>query len=280
MRYKESWKMEHMVWANPADGFDVFNKAIGSTTDQLQKATGRYACVWQYEAPAKVLRFIDPFFEPREGSIPFFEQALAEGRSFAPPQVWISVEDFASFPKNSYYAPQEIALRRLALAGIKKPTYSDLTREEMEVAVRKHEGRNRLWFAHQLGETVVPVQVWLPRVDPKVEEARYAVQTMQRQLEEKQADIEYLEERLYGAKENPASLVTADSLGFKRLGDGFYQSRDGRFQIIRTELRDGDWWYWRDTVKGQGGDDIFLRKREAIEALIDYLMGRIEGITP
>ena len=78
--------------------------------------------------------------------------------------------------------------------------------------------------------------------------------------------------RMLALRENPASLVTAGSLGLKKIHNDLYQSPDERFRIVRVVHPDGsEWWYWRDEVKKEGGDDLFKRKWEVVEALEDYM---------
>ena len=93
-------------------------------------------------------------------------------------------------------------------------------------------------------------------------------------LAEAERTLELLEEvDKEKQRENPASLVTAGSLGLKKIHNDLYRSPDERFSIVRVfHHHDGsEWWYWRDEVKNEGGDDLFKRKWEVVEALEDYM---------
>lgn len=277
MKYKATWQMEHMLWANPTDvktdeDMRAFNEAIGATGMQLQKATDYHVCVWRFEPPAKVLRFIDPVFEPREGTAKFFKQAVKEGRAFAPPQVWCSVTDFADFPNIPWHSDQAQILRKMKAGGL---TINDIPREEIHKLVRTHEGRNRLLFAHNLGETLVPVQVWLPRVDPKVASLNRELQETREKLEELQAESGWDE------RENPEEAwdaevqdATCASLGLKRINADYYRSKDGRFELCRVdEFEDGKSvsWYWVDTVRYGKPNDLYPTKWQAVVDLAYYM---------
>jgi hypothetical protein len=71
---------------------------------------------------------------------------------------------------------------------------------------------------------------------------------------------------------------TATKPNFRRLSAGYYRSHDGRFEIVRVERPDGDFWYWLDKSKHCGGDDYFFTKREAVDGLVDYISGRLDAV--
>ena len=82
-------------------------------------------------------------------------------------------------------------------------------------------------------------------------------------------------------RRNPASPVTASSLGLKKIHNDLYRSPDKRFSIKRVVYPDdgSERWFWRDEVENEGGDDHYRRKWQAVEALDDYMKttGRRNG---
>lgn len=190
MKYQEKWIMEVINWWCPWGSYPK-ETPIGSTSDQTRKETSSSVCVWEYVSPRELLRFIDPFFKPRdEETFDFFDEAASEGRPFAPPQVWISVNELGSFPENHWSSAQAAALKRVERGA-------RLSNEEKAALVRPHEGRHRLWFAaHYANETLVPVQVWLEKTPREIQSLKRDLKESQEDLQREQSDNEYLYDKL------------------------------------------------------------------------------------
>lgn len=61
-------------------------------------------------------------------------------------------------------------------------------------------------------------------------------------------------------------------LRWRRRASGFYVSEDGRFELHRVDPDRGrSAWYWRDNDTGEGGDDWYPTKQEAILALLEFV---------
>ena len=204
MIHSEIWKCETIQWAHPVHDGERFQTAIGATPNQRSQSTSGFVCVWRFESPGDVLRFIDPFFSPgSRGTLSFFQRAVRAGLPFAPPQVWITVPEFSNFPENEWHSPQATVLRDLKYRGIKNPTYSDVPPEWRGRMVREHEGRHRLWFAREVGETQVPVQVWLRKEDPNVPALERRIRELEEVLDDHPAssdDLDALIEEIAGER--------------------------------------------------------------------------------
>jgi hypothetical protein len=60
------------------------------------------------------------------------------------------------------------------------------------------------------------------------------------------------------------------TISLKRIAPGYYETTDGRFEVVNTEAVPGyprGAWYWRENKVGATADDWFRTKREAVEAL-------------
>lgn len=198
MIYEEAWHQETMIWANPhstdPDEREAFLNSVGGQETQLHKQTSLYTCVWKYAKPKDALHFIDPFFDPgTQGrkSINFFAKAIEEGRKFAPPQVRITPLQLAAFPKIAWHDPRSQILRAFKERGIKREEDFPEGFNPGSLIV-SHEGRHRLWYASHLGETQVPIQLWIPLRDEKAQDKVRELQALIRELEEQ---ISYLENR-------------------------------------------------------------------------------------
>lgn len=170
MLYEQKWIPDVVNWANPCTlSFDEFDRALGATPMQAQEATDYVFCIWKYVPPLDALRFIDPLFDPeyhQRKSIQFLTEAVRNGTPIAPAQVWVHPSEVKNFPKDGWDSPRRDLLRKLQA---KKPdlTYDDVPGKYIDLIVKQHEGRHRLYVAGALGEKIVPIQVWVRYRDVK-----------------------------------------------------------------------------------------------------------------
>lgn len=158
----KEWQMETVNWFNPFADHEEDARPIGVTSNQYQKRTDYDFQILRVVPPKQFLQAVDPFFSPREHgreSYAWLLERMQEGALFAPLQIWLTPEEYAFFPEDPWWSERARILRR------RPDDLSDLTREERETIVRSHEGRHRAMAAITLGETGVPVSVWVSYKD-------------------------------------------------------------------------------------------------------------------
>lgn len=160
MIHEETWELEHINWADPRNGWDIFQEAIGATSNQVDQKTNSSFSVIRYVDPDKLLYYIDPFFDPeREDTVDFLMESIENGELIAIPQVWITPDEYSFFPKDAWFSKRGQLLRQFKPS--KRPSRNDFEDKHLYDIVRQHEGRHRTWVARELGETVIPVQMWV-----------------------------------------------------------------------------------------------------------------------
>lgn len=165
MRVTEVWEIEGINWINPRD--PEFQRAranrevqepVGLTPNQMShKSSDITFQVMHYMSPDAFLNMVDPGFDPgRSKSLDFFEQAVEEGRTFAPLQVWLKFDEYVYWPYVDRAWPYTLHEIKDRLRKGEEVSFEDHRR-----VVRSHEGRHRAWFSREIGETEVPVTVWV-----------------------------------------------------------------------------------------------------------------------
>jgi hypothetical protein len=177
MLYEQTWKYEKIRWWCPFVNQD--EEAIGLTGQQRRSHTSSAFAVWRYAPPRETLDYIDPFFDPgRKNTVPFLRQSISDGKLIAPAQIFLSSADEAGFfPDEPYSSDRKFLLSRP----------DDLTVDKKMKLVRSHEGRHRLWVAAELGETIVPVLLWVPYMN---QDDRFTIRDLHKRVEELEEDLE------------------------------------------------------------------------------------------
>lgn len=159
MRVTEVWEIEEINWVNPlVPGFassDVRRRAVGLTPNQMSHRAGNRFQVLKYMSPQKFLDVVDPLFTPGDDSLEWLRDAIDDGLPFTPLQVWLTFEEYLYWP----YVNEWDTFRRDTLRRIKRG--EEVSFDEHRRLIRTHEGRHRAWLARELGETEVPVTVWI-----------------------------------------------------------------------------------------------------------------------
>jgi hypothetical protein len=158
----KEWQMETVNWFNPFASHEEDAQPIGITSNQYEKRTDYDFQILRVMPPKDFLQLVDPLFTPADHGRDSYEWILEHmqaGDLFAPLQVWLTPEEYAFFPLDPWWSERARILRR------KPDSIHSLTREERETVVRPHEGRHRATAAIALGETGVPVTVWIKYKD-------------------------------------------------------------------------------------------------------------------
>ena len=166
---KTIWEMETVNWVDPlAVPYDEFRELypetpVGLTTNQFEDRTSYHFQIVRLVSPKEFLFAVDPRFEGRprntgpSSNIAWLLDRMESGFPFAPLQIWLDPEEFAFFPKDAWWTDRGEYLGGHLQSSLEKlsPT------EYSEKIVRSHEGRHRALLSAQLGETQIPVSVWV-----------------------------------------------------------------------------------------------------------------------
>jgi len=170
MKVTQVWEIESIEWVDPTapafrDDIEALGlgEPLGLTPNQMSHKAGSNFQVLRFIPPALFLDIVDPLFDPSEHgkkTLSYFDAALSQGKPFAPLQVWLGFWEYAYWP----YPDRALDYQERA-PRIKAERGQPVTHEERLRMVRTHEGRHRAWFARELGETEVPVTVWVHEED-------------------------------------------------------------------------------------------------------------------
>jgi len=151
------WELETINWTNPLEDPDSAPGSIGLVPNQYDKKDSHHFQIVKIVSPKKLLYAIDPFFEPDPKSYKWLKKQMIEGQPFSPVSITLQPDEFAFFPHDPWYSDRANLLREYKMAGENRYR----SQEDINTIVRIHEGRNRTYLAIELGETAIPVSVWV-----------------------------------------------------------------------------------------------------------------------